>query len=293
MEKEDWEILLASISLTPLRNPKQTSKTGVFGEISDESRLRNVSADYLHGLLRFSKIEQSMRLGDLRLRIALHFSPPEAVSYDRRRTEQRWKIIFENVRAVFEIPRELAEKIARLCAVTLDDWDTQRRHGLVDYRSKLLALQGNRCACCILPINSERVELEGTRAWISQDDPFKPYFDGSGVDEFMAPQVDHISAVSRDGRNSIDNLQVLCALCNYGKKDDSGIRPQNEYRYCHMSPRDIPFSHRASLLYYRIFMDDFSCTKCGNQEKELTIRPLRSTGVITLTNMRTVCYGCA
>ncbi|MDT4850723.1 HNH endonuclease [compost metagenome] len=108
----------------------------------------------------------------------------------------------------------------------------------------------------------------------------------------MSPEVDHIMAVSKDGTNQSDNLQVLCALCNRGKGDGGGVRSTSELRYCHLPIEDVPRGHRMALLYYRLAMDKFTCTACGSKDKELTVRMDRSRGLVTLTNLRSICYAC-
>jgi hypothetical protein len=168
----------------------------------------------------------------MRLRVALHFSCPDAVDYDHKRPEPRWALIKKHIEECFTFEPNETERISRLVATVLDEWDVKRVHGLATRRSKLLERQNHRFASCHIDflskarVNQEELEsLEGT------SDPFKPYFDGNGVADAMRPEVDHISVVSRDGTNLSDNLQILCGLCNQGKSDGTGVRTSKELEY--------------------------------------------------------------
>lgn len=229
----------------------------------------------------------------MRLRIALHFACPDAVRYDRRRPEPRWKLVFAHLRANFSFGEAESERLARLVAVVLDNWDARRTRGLENRRLKLLESQGYQCNCCHLSFaDPERICREEAAALAGESDPFKPYFDGDGVAATMEPQVDHIHVVSRDGTNQSDNLQVLCALCNQGKADNSGVRIVREWEFGHLPIAQVPRGHRMSLLYYRLKMDDFRCTRCQSETNELSVRLVRNDGLVTLTNLRAICYRC-
>ncbi len=290
----DIEYFLADASLSRLERAPQATGKATYGALPDGERFKAWAIDFLASLFGLPAIELSARETEMRLRIALHFSCPEAIIYDPSRPEPRWRLLFTYIKESFAFTEVESESLARLVAIVLDDWDVGRANGLRSRRPRLLERQGYRCNCCHVPFDdADRTAIEEAAALSGTSDPYKPYFDGSSVKDAMEPHVDHIAAVSRDGTNQVDNLQVLCALCNQGKGDNSGIRVARELELGHRSIREIPRGHIMALLYYRLMMDRFACSMCGSKTNELTVRPRRPEGLNILTNLKAICYECA
>jgi hypothetical protein len=294
LDTRSIDYLLAEKALERLDPTSDLSEVSSFGGSLDGQKFKTLLLDFLSDALKLPSIEYSIRESEMRLRIALHFSCPEAVNFNNGATSlTRWGLIKKHIHKNFAFSPEESEKIARLCAKVLDDWDTTRKSSLQTRRNKLLQRQNFRCACCNLNFNDkERVAKEEELSLIENADPFKPYFDGDGVTLAMAPQVDHKTVVSKDGTNQTDNLQVLCGLCNQGKGANSGIRPSKELMHSHLSVVDIPRGHKMSLIYYRLMMDQSKCSSCSSDVNELTVRKICEDGLISLTNLKTICYDC-
>jgi hypothetical protein len=264
-----------------------------FGNNIDPQEFKSILLNFLSDNLRLPNIENSIRQSEMRLRVALHFACPSAIVFDNGKTTlTRWGIIKKYILNNFTFTEEEAEKVSRLVAKVLDDWDISRKRGLQNNKFKLLENQKYLCACCHLSFSDkDRITLEESLALSESSDPYKPYFDETSLDS-MLPQVDHKTVVSKDGTNQTDNLQVLCGLCNLGKGANSGIRPSKELEYGHLPIADIPRSHRMNLIYYRIMMDNCICNNCKSNINELSIRKIHDEGLIVLTNLQAVCYQC-
>jgi hypothetical protein len=296
MQARDIELILAQTVLarSSERGNPEEANNNTYGQSPDQKTFRSIALSYLSELFKLPEMESVARESELRLRVALHLSCPEAINYDFQRTEPRWALIKAHLDKHFDFNPDETEKISRLVATVLDDWDVGRRRGLEARRGKLLERQNYRCMSCHLNFSdSLRIEAEEIRALSGQSDRFKPYYDGNGVQDAMAPEVDHINVVSKDGTNQSDNLQILCALCNQGKGDNSGVRPSRELKYSHLPLHEIPRGHLMSLLYYRLRLDGSRCTVCNSRQNELTVRLTRTSGPVTLTNLHSICYECA
>jgi 5-methylcytosine-specific restriction endonuclease McrA len=287
------EVVLAKAALGRPGFSEQISQIGAFSRNPDERAFRKIILELLSDLFKLPEIDSTAKELEQRLRVALHLSPPEAIKYDRHRPEPRWMLVKAYIDANFQFPSEETEAIARMVASVLDDWEAKRKFGTTGYRGQLLRKQHYRCACCHLDFrDATRIECEEERIFLGTVDPFKPYFDGQGVRDSMRPEVDHVAVISKDGTNSSDNLQILCALCNQGKGDGSGINISKELEYCALPVHQIPRSHRMNLFYYRLTLDRFSCSICKSTENELSVRLLRIGGAVTLTNLYSICYQC-
>jgi hypothetical protein len=266
----------------------------VFAAHASTDRIRNWAIDEVTNLFRLTGVVQTSRDLEARLRVALHLAPKAAIRYDRSSRVSRRTLIQEHLKKHFEFADAEAAHLARRLAVFLDAWDAERDASARLHLDKLLERQAYRCAACRFDFSDtariaqlEREALEGAV------DAFKPYFDGQGVAERTAPQVDHRIAVSADGTNRVSNLQVLCALCNLGKYDGFGIPVSRESQHAATPIDEVPEFHRMQLLYYTLRTCQFACARCGSKEREMTIRPVREEGAIVLTNLAAVCIECA
>ncbi len=290
-QKEVERLITELIFATRLEAPR----SGSFLEAGlDLQRMKNWALEEVLRIFEFKRSSSDRDLREVKLRIALHLSPPDAIDYDPANLKSRKSLIRRFLQDEHKFEASSAEGLARHIASLLDDWDADRDHALSKYRDHLVLRQDSKCALCKLKFgDEERIRKEEEAGLSDLADPYKPYFDGDGVHPYMDPVVDHLKAISVDGSNRIENLQALCGLCNSGKGDGLGVRVSDELGRAAMPVAKVPRFHRMRLLYYRLQMDDGICTLCGNSSNELTVRPKVSSGPFCLTNLRSVCRGCA
>ena len=218
----------------------------------------------------------SAGLYELRLRVALHFAPIDAISYDRKNPRPRHRIIRDHLQGDFQRTGPIVEQLARDTAKVLDEWDATRVRVAAN-AEELLRRQCGRCAHC-------GVVLWPTPRPHRESDPFKPYV--LAADELLSPEVDHIEPISGFGTNRSENLQVLCRLCNQGKGDGLGLSVRAEAQYAATSIEDIPGPHRMRMFYY--VLDRYGRNPVSGRtarDCELTIRPIRVRGGYVRSNL--------
>lgn len=287
------EALLAEVALLQAYPDAGEGAAGAFGIAASVRSYKALSVQYLCELMSLDAMEAPAFDSDVRLRVALHLAPPVAGFFDPRQSASRRELVEKHLKDNFHFDDEARYRLSRQVAIVLDSWDARRARGLSTYKHKLLALQGYKCKSCKVPLENEARRLTEEEAALNgRDDPFKPYFDGNGVADAMATEVDHVFAVSREGTNALNNLQALCGLCNLGKSDGGGIRAAMELEHCYKTVKDIPRGHRIRMFYYRLLMDGFKCRRCGSPDNELTIRKHREGGTFVLTNLVAVCVPC-
>jgi 5-methylcytosine-specific restriction endonuclease McrA len=235
-------------------------------------------------MLRAEEDEEIRRRFELRLRLALHLSPREAIAYNRSNPVPRWRLVREHLVATFGRTAEQSEALAREIAVILDNWDRQRMD-VGRHREFLLRRDGPQCAMCRMRF------FDPQAITLLARDEYKPYY--TSPEELMSVEVDHIEAISTLGTNFVDNLQLLCRLCNAGKSDGLGVEARMEARHAGSAIADIPVTHRARMLYYVIERDRRTCSQCGSSANELTVRPLVLSGGYVRSNLQAICIYCA
>ena len=274
------------------RLPSKSSGNSFFGQSVGEPR-RNLSRFTLFQLAESLKLDRQIdqaNEAEMRLRLALHFCPSDAIEWNPTRSESRVDVIANHLKESFQIFEMDADSIARDIASILSSWETRRR-SLASKADRILERQNFRCACCHVPITEERIAEEESKS-SDERDHFKPYFDEPGVRTWLSAEVDHVVPVSAHGTNHQDNLQVLCKLCNSGKANDVGVTVFQELKYASKSIEQVLTQHRRRLLYFRVKMDSGTCSLCQSSEHELTVRKVRSRGGLLLSNLTTVCHNC-
>ncbi|MGV0718629.1 HNH endonuclease signature motif containing protein [Mycolicibacterium sp. XJ662] len=219
-----------------------------------------------------------------RLRVALQLAPIEAIAYSNANPVARWKIVRDHLTQKYpDTAGELLDILARRIAVTLSDWEVPRRSAGSHYRAVWMKSDG-RCSACHFDFKTK-----SSRA-LSALDPFKPYY--QSPEELTSEEIDHIVAISGVGTDVVDNLQLLCRWCNFGKSDGLGVDIRREAEFAAISVESIPRSHRAAMFYMTLAHYDFKCGSC-NSRTELTIRLSDPRHGFLLSNLAAVCYECS
>ena len=225
---------------------------------------------------------------ELRLRLALHLAPVEAIGFEPSSPQSRNRLIREFLKTTFRVSRQLDE-LSRAVAGVLNSWDEERGSGRGFFES-LLRSQGGRCAHCHVSVVSEPGELPcPLPVTYQRQDAYKPLFESP---DLLLAEVDHIEPVSKLGGNELKNLQVLCRYCNRGKGDRLGLDTRSEARWAGVPIEDIPRAHKANLLYYVLDRQERTCFSCCLDTHELTMRKVNARGGVIRSNLYGGCVSC-
>lgn len=229
----------------------------------------------------------------VRLRVALSLCPIDALTHRRSDRVSRVEKIRRYIVSEELVPDNLAVQLAQAVDQTLDTWQVQRVN-VAAFRSRLLERDGSKCNSCHVDLDQpvDQVETVQTRdpyklAWVNPERNFEA-------------TVDHREPVSKFGTNELDNLWLLCRFCNEGKGDDSPLLLKHELKFAVDLPwkgTDVPgddvFAHSSRLAYRVLARQEFRCRYCDSQNRELTFRKERSSGLAVLSNLVSICVRCS
>ncbi len=263
-----WKILLGSIQN--------------FREVDDYDRQHLIQRAFEYLNREFDDLTH--REYRVRLYLAAHFSPKSALDYDISSTLARFELIDDYLTNEIGFDSENTEPLSRSIASLLDAWEKGRDGIVTSHRDRLLSEQNNRCNHC-------HISFSQTPKSVEVQDPYKPYL--PKVSQRMSPEVDHIEPVSSWGTNNLENLQVICRLCNHGKGDGLGVNPSREINNSPKNISNLEWSYISKMMYYVLEKHDSHCSSCGTNRKELTIRPIVEKGGFIQSNLEPLCSDCA
>lgn len=257
------------------------------------------SLEHVHDILNTKNEYHEQYKYELRLRLAIHFSPLNAIKYDPFNENTREELISNHLQKYFNKNIENANLLAETIVDILEKWDNQRE-SVTKHRDMLLLRQDYRCNHCnALFKKDSKINLYRVFTQFPED-KYKPYkYDKKesieGYIDYLAPEVDHIKPVSALGDNDLTNLQVLCKLCNRAKSDILNVKTLNEIKFAALDISEIlkeKPTHIHKMLYFTIHKAKSKCERCS-KKKELTIRKIISDGAFTRSNLQAVCKACA
>lgn len=233
---------------------------------------------------------------ELKLRLAMHFAPINAIKYDQCSNNTRHELVLQHLKKHFNRNDENSTHLANAVVNILEKWDNKRTN-VAKYRDKLLKKQGFKCNHC-----NVKFKLD-SKAYIIdtvfKKDPYKPYIYKQqniteGYIEYTTPEVDHIKPIRSIGTNDEENLQLLCKLCNRAKSDILTVKTLDEIKYAASGIEEILNNnphHIQRMLYFTIQRASGKCQKCG-KKNELTMRKIIDDGPFVRSNLLAVCKKC-
>ncbi len=261
----------------------------------------NYSISYIKELLNLHEEFIDIYKYELRVRVALHYSPISAINFDKNGTGSRYKLILNYIKANFIKNDENAKKLAESVTTVLNNWDIDRDNKYKLYEKDLLIKQNMKCAHCKVPFTFVKGRYEANS--IFKNCNYKVYKQFETT--YTTSEVDHIQPISQTGGNTKENLQVLCKLCNRAKSDLISLKTSNELSYAGFdcaelrkvqstgkNPYNKGVSHLHKLLYFTILRADKKCELCGEEDTELTMRKKIVNGPLIRSNLQVICYRC-
>lgn len=253
--------------------------------------------DHVHNILNSKDEYHEYYKYELRLRLAMHFSPIEAINYDDTNENTRKELIVEHLKTFFKKTDDHANTLSNTIIKIFELWENPRK-GVSQFKEELLKKQDYRCNHCHVKFKKEDNTYKVST--IFKNDNYKLYIYPKekviGEIENLTVEVDHIKPVSALGDNRIGNLQALCKLCNQAKSNLLTIKTINEIKYASYKIEKIKEekpSHINRMLYFTILRANNKCEKCNCKYHELTMRKIVKNGPFTRSNLIAVCKTCA
>lgn len=247
----------------------------------------NYSFEHAHYLLKSKSEYDELYKYELKLRLALHFSPIDAIKFDISQSKSREELIEEYIVTNFKKDKIHAQRLSIVINQILKNWN-KNRESIIQYREELLKEQNYKCNHCGVKLDIVNSKYET----VFINDKYKPYSKSNGYN-YLYPEVDHIKPVSSIGDNSKTNLQVLCRLCNRAKSNILNIKVLDEVKYAGEKIEEIKTSHIHRMLYFTIERAKKQCENCLSKDTELSIRKRFKDGSFTRSNLIAVCKTCA
>jgi len=252
--------------------------------------------DHVHDILNSKDDYHEYYKYELRLRLAMHFSPIDAIEYDSTNDYTRKELLEEHLINNFYKNKEDASTLAD-AIIEIFELREDPRKGVSKYNKQLLEKQKYKCNHCNVKIIDENGIYKVNSKFMT--DEYKlyryPKKDLIGNIELLTVEVDHIKPVSSLGDNSMSNLQALCKLCNQAKSNLITLKTVDEIKFATNSlleiKKDRPM-HINRMLYFTILRANHKCEKC-NRKYELTMRKIILTGPFVRSNLIAVCKTCA
>lgn len=258
------------------------------------------SLDHVHGILNSKSEYHEQYKYELRLRLAMHFSPIDAIKYDSFNENTRKELISNHLQKYFNKNIDNADQLAETIVNILEKWE-ETRESVTKYRDELLIKQNYKCNHCNVLFKKDPETNSYKVSSQFKGDKYKPYSyqkkeTTDGYIDYLTPEVDHIKPVSALGDNNLENLQVLCKLCNRAKSDILNVKTLDEIKFAAIKIDDIlenKPTHIHKMLYFTIHKAKKKCEQCNGEHKELTMRKIIQEGSFIRSNLQAVCQTCA
>jgi len=246
---------------------------------NEKARFLDAAVEHVRWKLGVDREHSGREADHLRLRLAMHLAPADAIRYDPGNPRPRHKLIHEYLTHDLSCGGVSVERLARDVAIVLDRWD-ERRIARREHLEVLLRRQGNRCNHCGLVFSAVLRDRS--------PNPLKPYHDDIGT--LAEPEVDHVEPIAGFGTNDVSNLQVLCRFCNLGKGHRATVDEWTEAKYAATPYDEIPLGHVAAMHFAVLLRDNRVCqvSRKTLAESELTVALRRPRGAYVRTNLMCV-----
>jgi hypothetical protein len=245
--------------------------------------------EILYSSLPLSRVWNERKLYQMRVEIINSILDINSISSNHFRRK-----LAKSFQQKYGLKVELAVRLANRIESVFNKLQSSRISGFALGKfNSLHTKQHGKCAHCYHNINTEHNTIHPT-----PKDVFRPYY-WEDFHDWLDGEIDHVVPISRFGTDVEENLELICKACNQGKGAgliENYTNQSNKYLKEYKSVTSKPSSkfHKFTLplVYYRILIDNRMCTKCNVEGEPLTIRLFDEDFLPTVTNVRTLCYGC-